>query len=187
MRIVLACFLFAALVPGQVNYNSGNRMLRPANYRGWIFLSSGYGTAYVPETSGREDPDPLFHNVFVNPEAYRAFLKTGKWPDKTTFVLELRESLGKNSRGAKASINEQGRFQGDLRDIEVHVKDEHRFANKWAFYSFSPAATAATVVPETQDCYSCHEQHGALDTTFAQFYPIIRDVAKSKGTLQPDR
>jgi hypothetical protein len=186
MRIVLAyllCFASVCIAPvlAQVNYNSGNRLLRPGNYREWIWLSSGYGTAYVPETSGREDPNPLFHNVFVNPASYRAFLQTGTWPDRTTFVLELRASV------EKGSINERGRFQGDVQDLEVHVKDERRFPNKWAFFSFSPTATAATMIPATQNCYSCHEQHGALDTTFAQFYPTIREVAKRKGTLKGDR
>ena len=107
-------------------------MLRPANYRDWIWLSTGYATAYTPETSGREDPNPLFHNVFVNPAAYRAFSQTGKWPDKTTFVLELRASV------EKGSINERGRFQGEVQALEVHVKDEHRFPNKWAFFGFQP-------------------------------------------------
>ena len=35
------------------------------------------------------------------------------------------------------------------------------------------------------DCYSCHEQHGAVDTTFVQFYPTLIELAKQKGTLSP--
>ncbi len=33
------------------------------------------------------------------------------------------------------------------------------------------------------DCYSCHEQHGAVDTTFVQFYPTLLKLAEQKGTL----
>ena len=33
------------------------------------------------------------------------------------------------------------------------------------------------------DCYSCHEQHGAVDTTFVQFYPTLINLAQQKGTL----
>ncbi|HYU45886.1 MAG TPA: cytochrome P460, partial [Terriglobales bacterium] len=29
----------------------------------------------------------------------------------------------------------------------------------------------------------CHEQHGAVDTTFVQFYPTLLEIAKKKGTL----
>jgi hypothetical protein len=28
--------------------------------------------------------------VFVAPEAYRSFMRTGKWPDGATFFLEVR-------------------------------------------------------------------------------------------------
>ena len=34
------------------------------------------------------------------------------------------------------------------------------------------------------DCYSCHEQHGAVDTTFVQFYPTLIKLAEQKGTLR---
>jgi hypothetical protein len=38
-------------------------------------------------------------------------------------------------------------------------------------------------VPKEAECYSCHEQHAAVDTTFVQFYPTLIELAKSKGTL----
>ena len=33
------------------------------------------------------------------------------------------------------------------------------------------------------DCYSCHEKHGAVDTTFVQFYPTLIKLAEQKDTL----
>ena len=33
------------------------------------------------------------------------------------------------------------------------------------------------------DCYTCHTQHAAVDTTFVQFYPTLLPIAQSKGTL----
>ena len=48
----------------------------------------------------------MFDNVFVNPDAYRSFLQTGTWPDKTMLVLEVR---GAQSKG---SINKAGNYQG---------------------------------------------------------------------------
>jgi hypothetical protein len=38
--------------------------------------------------------------------------------------------------------------------------------------------------PLTEDCYSCHAEHGAVDTTFVQFYPTLKPIAKQKGTLE---
>ena len=59
----------------------------------------------------------MFDNVFVNPASYKAFLKTGTWPDKTIFVLEARGAEG------RGSINQKGNYQGDIMGLEVHVKD----------------------------------------------------------------
>jgi hypothetical protein len=39
------------------------------------------------------------------------------------------------------------------------------------------------MVPLSADCYSCHAAHGAVDTTFVQFYPTLLPTAKAKGTL----
>jgi hypothetical protein len=39
------------------------------------------------------------------------------------------------------------------------------------------------MVPTTAECYSCHEQHAAVDNTFVQFYPTLLPIAESKGTL----
>ena len=39
------------------------------------------------------------------------------------------------------------------------------------------------MVPTTATCYSCHQDHGAVDSTFVQFYPTLLPIAKSKSTL----
>jgi hypothetical protein len=119
----------------------------------------------------------MFDNVFVNPEAYAAFQQTGTWPDKTVLMLEGRMAQG------KGSINQKGNFQStELMGIEAHVKDEARFPGKWAFFIFGDAKTAK-MVPTTMECYSCHADHAAVDTTFVQFYPTLLPIAQSKGTL----
>ena len=120
----------------------------------------------------------MFDNVFVNPEAYKAFVATGTWPDKTILVIEARRAVG------KGSINQKGNFQGEIMGFEAHVKDEKRFPGKWAFFGFGEAKTAK-MIPTTAACYSCHESHAAVDTTFVQFYPSLLPVAKSKNTLAP--
>lgn len=67
--------------------------------------------------------------------------------------------------------------------LEVHVKDESRFQGKWAFFGFPKGKTTAKMVAQTEDCYSCHADHGAVDTTFVQFYPTLMPLAREKGTL----
>jgi hypothetical protein len=158
------------------SYTSDGRLVRPRNYREWIFLSSGLGMTYGPLGSAAE---PRFDNVFVNPSAYRYFLDTGRWPDKTVLVLEVR------SAQSEGSINRGGHFQSDVVGIETHVKDEKRFPRRWAFFGFQGGAAASEArAADTSNCYTCHEPNGAVDTTFVQFYPTLVERAKEKGTYQ---
>ena len=156
-------------------YTPDGQLVFPGNYREWIYLSSGVDMSYFQNANSMGHS--MFDTVFVNPEAYRSFLQTGTWPDKTMLVLEVRVA------GTNASINKSGHFQTtELMGREVHVKDESHFPGKWAFFGFEDKDTAK-MVPKEAACYSCHEQHGAVDTTFVQFYPTLIDIAKQKGTL----
>jgi hypothetical protein len=158
-------------------YTKTGEMLPPANYREWIYLTTGIDMSYAAKPAGMQEHS-MFDNVFVNPEAYRSFLETGTWPDKTVIALEAREAR------SKSSINQSGHFQaGDVMELEVHVKDETRFPGKWAFFSFDSTAGNGTLIPQGANCYSCHAAHAAVDTTFVQFYPTLLPVAQKKGTL----
>jgi Cytochrome P460 len=158
-------------------YARNGDMLPPAHYREWIYLSSGIDMSYTPKTMDMSGMS-TFDNVFVNPEAWRSFLASGTWPDKTVMVLEGREAR------IKGSINQHGHFQaGGVTDFEVHVKDESRFPGKWAFFSFDAPDKNGTLISQKADCYSCHAEHGAVDTTFVQFYPTLLPIAQAKGTL----
>jgi hypothetical protein len=157
-------------------YAANGDLLPPTNYREWIYLTSGIDMSYSPK-AGMQDHS-MFDNVFVNPAAYRSFLATGTWPDKTVTVLEVREAR------TTGSINQRGHFQGtDLMGFEVHVKDESRFPNKWAFFDFDSPEKNGTLLPQGAACYSCHAAHAAVDTTFVQFYPTLLPLAQKKGTL----
>ena len=158
---------------GALAYSSDGRLLYPKDYRNWIYLSSGMNMSYAADAATRPN---RFENVFVNPEAQSAFLKTGKWPDKTIFLLEIRAAE------QNASINKNGFFQaGAVTNMEAHVKDS-RLKGGWGFFAFEGQAPAR-LIPQTAECYSCHEAHGAADTTFVQFYPTLLPVAVEKKTL----
>jgi hypothetical protein len=157
-------------------YAPNGDLLPPANYREWIYLTSGIDMSYSPKAM--DMGHSMFDNVFVSPAAYRSFLAAGTWPDKTVLVLEVREAR------SKGSINQAGHFQGtNLMDFEVHVKDEARFPGKWAFFSFDSPTGNGTLIPQGAPCYSCHLAHAAVDTTFVQFYPTLLPLATQKGTL----
>jgi len=157
-------------------YTADGKLVLPANYREWVYLSSGLDMSYNPKALA--SAEPMFDNTFASPDAWRAFQKTGTWPDKTVIVLEVRGSAG------KGSINQRGHFQsGGVQGIEVHVKDTARFGGGWAFFSFDDSTAPAKQIPTAEACYSCHSAHGAVDTTFVQFYPTLLPIAKQHSTL----
>ena len=91
-RIFFTILGAAAILSAQNDpqYNSAGMMRLPANYREWTFLTSGLAMTYGPAGQTNEQGNPRFDNVFVSPAAYKSFLKTGTWPDKTVMVLEVR-------------------------------------------------------------------------------------------------
>ncbi len=134
--------------------------------------------SYSPRVAGM-DGMSMFDNVFVSPAAWKSFQATGTWPDKTMLVLEVRGAE------SNTSINKAGHSQSMERmGLEVHLKDAAH--GGWAFYEFEadPAKMKpAKMVPQTAECYSCHRDHAAVDTTFVQFYPTLLPLAQAKGTL----
>jgi Cytochrome P460 len=154
---------------------TGSNLVRPAGYREWVYLSSGLGMNYNP-TAGRPE---RFTNVFVPQWAYRKFISSGKWPDKTMFALEDRTAEN------KGSINKSGHFQTSRTGLAVEVKDENRFPEKWSYFGFSEDAKTAEVKPK-QQCWQCHDDHAAVEHSFVQFYPTLKPIAQKFGTYRKD-
>jgi hypothetical protein len=160
----------------QPQFTADGKLVRPEGYRRWVYVSSGFGMSYNQSSGG----PPSFTNVFVAPAAYDYFTANGKWPDKTMFVLEI---YGSTSRG---SINKHGSYQEDFEGLDVEVKDEARFADKWAYFNFNGAQKAASAMtPSRNDCWQCHDQSAAVEHSFVQFYPELLRIARAKGTIKP--
>jgi hypothetical protein len=174
--LTLGAVLLAQTGGGQ--YTKDGMMMLPKDYRQWVFLTSGLGMTYGPAGTADGGGNPRFDNVFASPAAYKAFLRTGTWPDKTILILEVRGS------DSHVSINKGGRVQTNMVAVEAHVKDSARFPGGWAFFGFHQGSDRGALFPTTETCYSCHQQSGAVDTTFVQFYPTLLEVAKQKGTFK---
>jgi cytochrome P460 len=163
-------------------FTSAGQLVRPLDYRSWVFVTSGLGMTYGPAKPAEGQP-PLFDNVFVTRDAYDEFLRSGAWPDKTMFILEGRRAE------ANVSINNGGHTQGQMAFMEAAVKDTTRFKNTggWGYFSFDSRGglvESAAVLPPTASCYACHSANTAVDNTFVQFYPELFAVAKAKGTIR---
>jgi hypothetical protein len=186
-RYAIACFAFLAIVSvsllGQIRYAktgaavfiADNTMLLPNGYREWVFVGSSFGLGYSPKS-----PADMYHNVYINPAAYREYVHSGKFPDGTVMVLEMLSAEKKDD--AELSGSYEKNFMG----VEVSVKDSSRFAGGWGFYNFTDdngnVKPQAEQVPETAACLSCHRDKAATDHVFTQFYPVLRNIG-SRGAI----
>jgi len=170
------------------SFNAAGELERPADFREWIYLTTGLDMFYGPVANAmRRDGGSVFTNVYVTPDAYREFTRSGKWPDKTMFILEARRAE------AAASIDNVGKSQGALLAIESAVKDTARFganpgSNGWGYFTFdgpNGLKESARALPTTAACYECHAANTAVDNTFVQYYPTLFEVAKRLGTVKP--
>lgn len=100
---LLGCVCGAALAAPQ--YPGSDKMVVPPDYRDWVFLTSSLDLNYG--ASGEPSQMHMLDNVFVNPEAYNVFLKTGAWPDQTVLVKENRVA-NRPARSARADASRPG-------------------------------------------------------------------------------
>lgn len=159
-------------------YTKGGELVLPKDYRQWDYLSSSVGMNYPAE----EGPGghAMFGNLFVQPTALKHFENTGTWPDKTVLLMEVRD-VG-HAAADDSFLGKNAQFQTDVMGYEAHVKDSSR--GGWAFYSIRKDATSGKAFDKTAKCFSCHADHGAVDTTFVQYYPTLIDAAKKHGTYK---
>jgi hypothetical protein len=152
-------------------YDGEGRMLRPDGYRNWVFVGSALGLRY--EGEGNADGPGSFHNVYIQPEAYEEFHRTGGFPEKTILAME---SYSAGTREPKSNLT-AGFFEDELIGFSAAVKDKERFPEGWGYVSFQRdgSKTADWAMPfEKERCYDCHVEHGATDNVFTQFYPMLR-------------
>lgn len=167
-------FAFAPPVPPATpvvvpQYDKDGALLRPKNFYTWVFVGSSIGLSYAKD-SDMSGPG-MFHNVYTQPEAYQEFLSTGKFPEKTIFIIDMRDSK------QNVSIAKHGFTEGEAMGLDVSVKDHEHFPEGWAYFNFGydhgkPAEKARANPKEA--CFACHAAHGAADNVFTQYYPVLR-------------
>lgn len=180
----LTVVLTVAIAMTTAGSAADDTLQRPGDVRELVFLSSGHGMAYGPAADkARAGGSPPFTNVFVTPQAYRSFMRTGKWPDGATFFLEVRAGVGHTAHGISGSS------QGRLLGLEAEKKDSARYPDGgFAYFDFGAggADPQARPLPVTAACYACHRRHGAVEWTFTQFYPEQFAVARKMNTVRKD-
>jgi hypothetical protein len=176
-RAVLGAALLAALAGGvqpatppsvtSPAYTAEGALLFPEDYQKWVFVGASLGLSYADQA--RTDGPGAFHNVYLRPESYDAFRRTGRFPDGTVLVMELYEAAG------KVAPSRHGLFEGRRLAVEAAVKDTKRFPEGWAYFGFGDGPRRSAAAFPRGSCFDCHRQHAATDNVFTQFYPVLRN------------
>jgi hypothetical protein len=154
-------------------YTADGALERPSGFETWVSVGSSLGLGYSEHASGQGPGE--FHTVYMQPGAFAEYARTGRFPEKTMFILALHEPR------RRESIAKEGWFQGDLVALEAAVKDRERFAEGWAYFDFGKGGldpTGRALPPES--CHRCHVEHGADDNVFVQFYPPLRRLLEAR-------
>ena len=111
-----------------VEFTADGKLKQPVGYRKWVYI----GTPLTPnDMNGGEASFPEFHEVYMDPESFAHYEKTGEYRDGTVLVKEL------SSVGSKEAPSGKGYFQGEFTGLEVTIKDSKRFKDEpgyWAYF-----------------------------------------------------
>lgn len=164
--------------PPAAQWTPNGELKLPGDYHGWVFL----GSPLTPHAlNDGKAGFPEYHNVYIHPEAYKAYRKNGDFPEGTVLLKELQLTMpGTNADGSRVEASGRGYFPGTRNGIDIAVKDSKRFkeTNGWGFFNFGhhapPYAATAAAAPK-EACAGCHMAN-ADNMVFRKFYTQILDA-----------
>lgn len=167
-------------------YTPEGKLLRPVGYEKWVVVGTSIGLGYAD--GDRPDPNNpgMFHNVYLQPEAFEHYVETGKFPEQTVFIVTNNRSQPAQTKGP---VSRTGFVAAPSSGLEIAIKDAKRFPDGWAYFMFhdkpsQPSQPSKPVTPartaeqafERKDCFDCHAEHGAEDNVFTQFYSVLTNA-----------
>ena len=157
-----------------VEFTDDGKLKRPVGYRNWVYV----GEVVTPnDMNDGEASFPEFHSVYMDPESFAEYEKTGKFRDGTVLIKEL------SSVGTKNAPSGNGYFQGEFTGLEASIKDSKRFKvepGNWAYFSFGHKYPLKAEVSKNAAaaCNQCHQDNAQKDDwVFSQYYPVLRAAA----------
>ena len=104
-----------------VEFTADGKLKQPVGYRKWVYV----GEVVTPnDLNDGEATFPEFHSVYMDPESFAEYEKTGKFRDGTVLIKEL------SSVGSKKAPSGNGYFQGEFTGLEATIKDSKRFKDE---------------------------------------------------------
>lgn len=164
-------------------FNAKGELVQPVDFRQWVFI----GAPLTPHGLNNGKANfPEFHNVYVQPSAFKAYRATGKWPEGTMMVKELQLVNGPAEfpDGSRFEPSGRGYFPGPVNGLDVSVKDSKRFAEtkNWGYFNFNhsapPYLKAASLRP-VGECAGCHIANADEDMVYVKLYkPILNPLPR---------
>jgi hypothetical protein len=177
-------------------YDEQGALLRPEGFERWMVVGTSIGLSYSDSKATDSDNPGQFHNVYMQPQAFDYYVRTGEFPEQTIFVVTNNPSTA--TKG-KDSLNRAGFFAAPSTGLEVAIRDSKRYPDTWAYFIFHNAESprsvesssgkvqtvqsraAETAYPRAA-CYDCHAEHGAVDNVFTQFYSVLTQAREQHVT-----
>jgi len=154
-------------------WTSDGKLQLPTGYREWVYL----GSPLTPNAlNDGKAGFPEYHNVYIQPQAYKIYKQSGKFPEGTIMLKELQLVMeSEEADGSRTEVSGRGYFPGAYNGIDIAVKDSKRFAesNNWGYFNFGhhapPYAETAAAAP-IENCAQCHIDSDTKDMVFTKFY-----------------
>ena len=165
-------------------YDKEGKLLRPTDFEKWVVVGTSIGLDYSDQD--RKDPNNpgMFHNVYLQPEAFDHYVSTGKFPEQAVFIVTNNRSQPAKTKGA---VSRTGFVAAPTTGLEIAIKDSKRFSDGWAYFMFhdnpnQPVTQERTPEKafERKDCFDCHAEHGANDNVFTQFYSVLTNAREKR-------
>ena len=122
-----------------VEFTLDGKLKQPVGYRKWVHV----GTPLTPKELN-DDEVSEFHAVYMDPESFDHYEKTGKLRDGTVMIKEF---VGV---GSKEAVSGKGYFMGEFTGLEASIKDSKRFKDEpgnWAYFNFGTSTRSRRRCP----------------------------------------
>ena len=143
----------------------------PVGYDGpdWVQI----GTWAIAPTEGKNVKEQ--HLVFAERAAVRAYRETGKWPDGSTLVKELRgASPTVMSTGFSAPTGELNGWFVMVKGRAAPTKVTSHWGDGWYGAQYDAKDRKRNLSPGWASCRGCHTPVQSTDWVFAAGYPVLK-------------
>jgi hypothetical protein len=147
----------------------------PGKIRGeWAHLGS-WGTADINAT------EQAHHDVYTQHETIPAFQKTGKFPDGSVLIKELRKvEHGNMTTGHVTWAGDEILWFVLIKDSQNRFEGNENWGEGWGWALFNAGDTGKNASTNYQkDCLGCLVPARSTDWIYLKGYPALRGVHES--------